>query len=412
MIGPRPCGQFFTSLKKYQVLPRHMNSSLMITTVKNIRGYRFSLLNLAVSVACLGWIVYCGFRAENIKTVWFMTTGLIVSFVSIMQQVLLITKRRAYTRVNPLHIALASVYFLAMAVCIFVPVTVTKEFSSLSEPDRTYALYLLMGYCLHLAPLLVLLVALYGRDDQLVQSLLHPYTEIIDGFSKSSGSIQMTAIPGSADTLKQVVIGDGNVSAKIVLEEDYENGMDVEREDTDDENGIDLVRNEDDKNGEEVVRDEDDENFKDVVRELNGSDDESDILSSHKADGISPKPSMVLKTWPKADPFPVRALYTFKTESKSELPFRKGDTLTVLDCRGKWWQAQKDDRVGFIPSNYVSVLLKARVTSTFTASEDDQVSITKDQVIEVMERYDEKCLVRTVEGKIGAVRTDRLEFLS
>lgn len=359
----------------------------MITTVKNNRGYRFSFLNLAFSVGCLGWIVYCGFQAENIKKIWFMTAGLIVSFCSIIHQTILITKRRAYTRINIMHVFLVTAYFLTMTVCIFGPILVTKEFGSLSEPEKTYATYLLMGYCVNLVPLLVLLISLYGRDDQLVQNFLHPYTEIIDGFSKSSGSIQMTAIPSTSvavatdDSLKQVVIGD------LTVDEPQEP-----------------------QESQELQNQIDEDNSKDILTADVYEEDE--ILSAHKADGTSPKPSMVLKTWPKADPFPVRALYTFKTDSKSELPFRKGDTLIVLDCRGKWWQAQKDDRVGFIPSNYVSVLLKARVASTFTASEDDQVSITKDQVIEVMERYHEKCLVRTVEGKIGAVRTDRLEFLS
>lgn len=139
---------------------------------------------------------------------------------------------------------------------------------------------------------------------------------------------------------------------------------------------------------------------------------DSDLPASHKADGSSPKPSKVLKTWPKADPFPVHALYSFKPTSTSELPFKKGDTITVLDCRGRWWQAQKEDRVGFIPSNYVTVLLKARVTSTFAAAEDDQISVKKGEIIEVMEKYDEKCLVRNVEDKIGAVPTSKLEFIS
>lgn len=122
------------------------------------------------------------------------------------------------------------------------------------------------------------------------------------------------------------------------------------------------------------------------------------------------KPSQILKTWPRGPPFPVKALYSFKNPAESELPFRRGDELMVLDCRGRWWHAQKDDAKGFIPSNYVDVLLKAEVKEDYAAKADDEVSVIKGQVIEVMERYDLKCLVRNKEAKIGGLPTQYLIF--
>ena len=196
------------------------------------------------------------------------------------------------------------------------------------------------------------LISIIKSNDQLVQLFFHPYTEIIDGFAKSSGSIQMTKIPTSSNSsLKQVVI-DGNKSVQSI-----------------------------------------------------------NISATDTATAKSTKLPKILKMWPKAESFPVRALYSFKSTVTSELPFKKGDSITVLDCRGRWWQAQKDDRIGFIPSNYVSVNQKASVISSYTSTDEEEVSVTKDQIVEVMEIHEEKCLVRNVEGKIGSVPTNRLELL-
>ena len=252
-----------------------------------------------------------------------------------------------------MHKILILVNILSFALCITLPTLVTGEYAALSTNAemKNAAFYLFICYAVNFVPLYFIALAVLYSNSQKIQNWLHPFTEIIDGFVKSSGSIQMTNIP-SSNNLKEVIVDDGKR-----MEEEEE------------------------------------------ISEKQGSHD-SDLPSSHKADGSSPKPSKVLKTWPKADPFPVHALYSFKPTSTSELPFKTGDTITVLDCRGRWWQAQKDDRIGFIPSNYVTVLLKARVLSTFAAVEDDQVSVKKDEIIEVMERYDEKCLVRNVEDKI------------
>ena len=327
-----------------------VHSSLMITTVKNIRGYQICVLNVLFSSLCVAGMIWCIFKSVG----WFTSGGLIIGIASVIHKSILLSRRRAYIRLNQIHAIIALIYVLAILTSMIAPSIFTKA----NQKDSYF--YLAEGFIL--VPLISFFVALHYRNNQLIQNYLHPYTEIIDGFSKSSGSIQMTDIPtASTSSLKQVVVMEGDKK----------------------------------ENNEEDSKD----------------DNENSLLPANKADGNSPKPSKVLKMWPKADPFPVRALYHFKTDSTNELPFRKGDILSVLDCRGKWWQAQKDERVGFIPSNYVAVILKGRVKSSFTAIEDDQVSLIKDQIVEVMEHYEEKCLVRNVEGKIGAVPTEQLDFI-
>ena len=334
----------------------------MITTVKNTRGHLVSLINALLCLICSILIIVFGFCVEGLREYWFVRMGLVTSSLALCHQVFLIFDKRPYTRLHLAHKIIIAGYILSMVLCILVPTLFTSTYSSVLDADmKASALKLFTVYAVNSLLIGVLFVSVQYCNSQWVQRYLHPCTEIIDGFAKTSGSIQMRNIPSSstgAASLKEVVVSD--------------------------------------------VESPKGQRTKEV---------EGPLSPSNKADGASPRPSKVLKTWPKAEPFPVRALYSFKPTSPSELPFKKGDTITVLDCRGRWWQAQKEDRIGFIPSNYVTVLLKARVQSNFTACEDDQVSIKMDQVIEVMERYTERCLVRNVEDKIGAVPTDKLEFL-
>lgn len=121
----------------------------------------------------------------------------------------------------------------------------------------------------------------------------------------------------------------------------------------------------------------------------------------------------IYEDWPDPVPFPVHALYNFATTSESELGFAKGESLVVLDCRGNWWQAKNPTTgsVGFIPSNFVQVLQKAKVVRRHWASSEDEASIQEDQTVEVMEHHDFLSLVRTVEGKIGSVPTACLQLI-
>jgi len=56
--------------------------------------------------------------------------------------------------------------------------------------------------------------------------------------------------------------------------------------------------------------------------------------------------------------FRAMALYAYEAnqEDPNELSFAKGDTLDIVDNKGKWWQARKEDgTVGIAPSNYLKI---------------------------------------------------------
>lgn len=48
-------------------------------------------------------------------------------------------------------------------------------------------------------------------------------------------------------------------------------------------------------------------------------------------------------------------LYTFKAEDNTELPFNKGDRITVLSKQGEWWEGELNGKRGMFPANYVSL---------------------------------------------------------
>lgn len=175
------------------------------------------------------------------------------------------------------------------------------------------------------------------------------------------------------------------------------------------------------------------------------------------------------------EPFWVQALYDFESTNRNEMSFRKGVRLLVVDYRGNWWRAARKTPgnasnaghaadYGFIPSNFIQVIRKARVTplaaatsnrrrhaslvdptcsaakkdSSFGWQLDDKYTlpVQPGQIVEVLEcpspddagddtdagqrrraswlRGDEESMwiVRGVDARIGPVPADWLELLT
>lgn len=120
----------------------------------------------------------------------------------------------------------------------------------------------------------------------------------------------------------------------------------------------------------------------------------------------------IYENWPAPVPFTALAIHSYATTNPSELPFRKGDHLLILDCRGNWWLARLPlgEATGFVPSNYIRVLRRAMVLKSHEPRDPDEVPITQGETVEVMEVHRHLCLIRNALSKIGSVPTSCLQI--
>ena len=141
----------------------------------------------------------------------------------------------------------------------------------------------------------------------------------------------------------------------------------------------------------------------------------------------------------------VQALYDYRPEGgarMTELEFRRGEHLKLLEWRGNWWWCKKQSdtlhssrQEGFVPSNYVQVLKKARITKSpprrlilgrrrhYSVDADKEIiaerrvegelpllgMVQVGQIVEVLEEGQEWWIVRGVDARVGRVPRACLE---
>ncbi len=61
-----------------------------------------------------------------------------------------------------------------------------------------------------------------------------------------------------------------------------------------------------------------------------------------------------LSTFPSVDLKRVTALYDYNATDATELSFKAGDSISVLDISGgEWWKGELNGTIGWFPANYV-----------------------------------------------------------
>jgi signal transducing adaptor molecule len=79
----------------------------------------------------------------------------------------------------------------------------------------------------------------------------------------------------------------------------------------------------------------------------------------------------------------VKALYDFSPSEPSELPFRRGDIISVLDSVYKdWWRGSLRGQTGIFPVNYVEILKDATPEELMREAEEEAKILAEGRNIE------------------------------
>jgi signal transducing adaptor molecule len=79
----------------------------------------------------------------------------------------------------------------------------------------------------------------------------------------------------------------------------------------------------------------------------------------------------------------VKALYDFSPSEPSELPFRRGDIISVLDSVYKdWWRGSLRGQTGIFPVNYVEILRDATPEELIREAEEEAKILAEGRNIE------------------------------
>lgn len=79
----------------------------------------------------------------------------------------------------------------------------------------------------------------------------------------------------------------------------------------------------------------------------------------------------------------VRALYDFHPSESGELPFRRGDVISVLDSVYKdWWRGSLRGQVGIFPVNYVEILKDASPEELIREAEEEAKILAEGRSVE------------------------------
>lgn len=102
----------------------------------------------------------------------------------------------------------------------------------------------------------------------------------------------------------------------------------------------------------------------------------------------------------------VKALYDFQPSEPSELPFRRGDIISVLDSVYKdWWRGQLRGQTGIFPVNYVEILKEPTPDELIREAEEEAKILAEGRNIEKL-----LGLLANAEGGRG-VEDDNLQAL-